>query len=94
MLRQAGIDVTVDTPPEEAAQAVVDGGAFLSGDLDALLAGFAEFADAGVDELVLNLTGVYAARGPTAARAELETVLGAVGVLDPSSSSESRGGVQ
>lgn len=93
MLRHAGIPVTADTPPLEAAQAVVDGGAFLTGDVDALRAEFAEFEKAGVDELVLNLTGVYNTFGPAKALAELTTLLDAVGVLNPSSS-ESAGGTQ
>jgi alkanesulfonate monooxygenase SsuD/methylene tetrahydromethanopterin reductase-like flavin-dependent oxidoreductase (luciferase family) len=81
MLRQAGIDVAADQAPIEGARALVDGGAFLSGDVDELLGRFKEFEDAGVDELVLNLTGVFNTFGPAKALAELKILLDAVGVL-------------
>ena len=81
MLARAGVGVTRDHSPLEAAQALVDAGAFLSGNLDQLLTGFKDYEAAGVDELVLNLTGVYLKFGPAKALAELKLLLKAVGVL-------------
>ena len=81
MLAKAGVAVTRDHCPLEAAKAVVDAGAFLSGNLDQLLTGFKEYEAAGVDELVLNLTGVYLKFGPAKALADLKLLLKAVGVL-------------
>ncbi|OLF14625.1 LLM class flavin-dependent oxidoreductase [Actinophytocola xanthii] len=74
MLRRAG--VAVDRADlTAAAEAVVKGGAFLSGTAGHLAEQLAEFRDAGVDEVVLNVSGVYAAAGGRAALEELDELL-------------------
>ena len=83
MLARAGIDVASATSPMEAAQTLVDGGGFVAGDIEKVVRGLKEFEAAGVDELVLNLTGVYNKVGPDKTLEELETILAAVGALDP-----------
>jgi len=77
MLRQSGIDIQGDDLLTDA-RAAVRGGAFLSGDGDDMAGRLAEFDKAGVDEVVLNVTGVCALYGPEAALRELTTVLAAV----------------
>ncbi|OEJ39803.1 5,10-methylene tetrahydromethanopterin reductase [Streptomyces agglomeratus] len=79
MLRRSGIEAR-DEEPLARAKALVDGDAFLSGDLDALTEKLARYERAGVDEVVLNLTGVANLFGPQAAMAELKTLLAALGV--------------
>lgn len=75
MLGRSGIDVDMKKNPEASAKALVEGGAFLYGDEEELGAALREYADAGVDEIVLNLSGVVSKQGiPTALR-ELETLL-------------------
>ncbi len=65
MLARAGIDA------EAGPQALLDGGAFLYGEPEQLRSAFAAYATAGVDEIVLNVTGVAAGVSPRAALAEL-----------------------
>lgn len=77
MLRRAGVPLGDDVADSDAA-ALLDGGAFLSGDVCRLTDKLAEYAAAGVDEIVLNLTGVCALYGPRAALADLETLLAAL----------------
>lgn len=83
MLGRAGIDVASATSPLGAAQRLVDGGGFVTGDLDNVVRGLKEFEAAGVDELVLNLTGVYNKVGPDRTIEELESILTAVGAMEP-----------
>nr|WP_274389147.1 LLM class flavin-dependent oxidoreductase [Streptomyces taklimakanensis] len=77
MLGKAGIEVVADDPVL-SAERLVEGGGFLHGDMDELLGRFAEFRAAGVDELVLNLTGVYNLHGPKVAMSNLKAILAAV----------------
>ncbi|MDX3522463.1 LLM class flavin-dependent oxidoreductase [Streptomyces scabiei] len=77
MLRRSGTDVAGDDPAANA-KALVDGGAFLSGDPDELVAKLCAFRDAGVDEVVLNLTGVCNLYGPQAALDETKRILAAL----------------
>ncbi|MFI9381400.1 LLM class flavin-dependent oxidoreductase [Kutzneria sp. NPDC052558] len=63
MLARAGVSPT--------PQSLVDGRAFLYGEPESLLDGVAEFVDAGVDEIVLNVTGTAMAESPHAALAEM-----------------------
>lgn len=74
MLRRAGVVVDPDDPAV-AAPALTGAGAFLYGDLDELATRLAEFADAGVDEIVLNVSGVFARYGTRVALEELELLL-------------------
>ncbi|GCD44715.1 LLM class F420-dependent oxidoreductase [Streptomyces paromomycinus] len=74
MLRRSGVDVAGDDPLTHAA-ALIKGGAFLSGDLLDIAAQLADYRVAGVDEVVLNVTGVCNVSGPQAAMEELKTLL-------------------
>ncbi|MFC1430139.1 LLM class flavin-dependent oxidoreductase [Streptacidiphilus sp. N1-3] len=77
MLRRAGIGTTGSDPAADA-KALVAGGAFVSGELPSLVEQLAEFAAAGADEVVLNLTGVFAACGPQVAMEQLKKILAAL----------------
>ncbi len=77
MLRRAGVDVA-GSDPTTAAEALVKIGAFLSGDAGQLAERLREYSDAGVDEIVLNLTGVYQKCGPEAALSDIKTILAEV----------------
>lgn len=83
MLARAGITVDADRPGP-AAKAVLDGGAFLHDDVAGLRQRVADFRAAGVDEVVLNLTGVHALEGPEAALEEAAELLVELG--EPASS--------
>ncbi len=76
MLRQAGIDIDPADPPSGAAK-LVEGGAFLTGDPDDIAKGIARFHAAGVDEVVINTTGVHLSAGSAAARQDIETIVAA-----------------
>lgn len=81
MLRKAGMDVSKEYAPEQNAAAAVDARAFLYGDADFLMHGLKEYEAAGVDEVVLNLTGVYNTAGPAKTLAELKLLLKTAGAL-------------
>lgn len=74
MLTRAGVELTGASPAEDA-DALVRGGAFLSGDLAALREKLGEFEGAGVDEVVLNMAGVYKLSGPERTLTELHAVI-------------------
>ncbi|PID97363.1 MAG: 5,10-methylene tetrahydromethanopterin reductase [Actinomycetales bacterium] len=74
MLRRAGADVR----PGDLAhngKAAIAAKAFLTGDLDEVLNGILEFKAAGVDEIVLNVTGLFNTYGPRVAVNELQVLL-------------------
>jgi alkanesulfonate monooxygenase SsuD/methylene tetrahydromethanopterin reductase-like flavin-dependent oxidoreductase (luciferase family) len=71
MLRRACVDV--DSPA--AAQALLDAGASLYGSPAAIADAVAEYAAAGVDEIVLNPCGVAMRYGLEVAAAELRSIL-------------------
>ncbi|MFJ7064786.1 LLM class flavin-dependent oxidoreductase [Streptomyces sp. NPDC101115] len=75
MLRRSGIGVDMRKSPEESAKALAGGGAFLFGDESEVRDRLREFTDAGVDEIVLNVTGVAMTYGGTAALRELERLI-------------------
>ncbi|WP_433438842.1 LLM class flavin-dependent oxidoreductase [Nonomuraea sp. CA-141351] len=77
MLRKAGVGVTGRNTAADAA-ALVEGGAFVSGDLEQVLTRLKEFEHAGADEIILNLTGVYNLQGPEETTNELKSLLGAL----------------
>ncbi|GLY50322.1 LLM class flavin-dependent oxidoreductase [Lentzea sp. NBRC 102530] len=80
MLNQAG--VTVDpADPEAGARRLVEEGLFLTGTLTEIVAGLREYHAAGVDEVVLNLSGVGAVHGDAVAVRELEFLLGELGLV-------------
>ncbi|WP_220035192.1 LLM class flavin-dependent oxidoreductase [Georgenia satyanarayanai] len=74
MLGKAGIAVDA-ADPVAGARAIVAGGAFLCGEPDELAEMVQEYWDAGVDEIVLNVTGVYNVEGLEAALEELRVLL-------------------
>ncbi|MFF5502542.1 LLM class flavin-dependent oxidoreductase [Streptomyces roseolus] len=77
MLHRAGIAVDRHDIPLSAKR-LVAGRAFLYGDPQELAGMFAEFREAGVDEIVLNTTGVFNLYGHQAAMADLKAILTAV----------------
>lgn len=76
MLTRSGVDVDDDL--RRTAENAVAGRAIVSGTVDDVVGGLAEFAAAGVDEIVLNVTGVGQVHGFDAALEDVRTVLGAV----------------
>lgn len=78
MLNRAGAGISPEDPPEAAAKALVDCGGFLSGNLNRLTSLLAEYTEAGVDEVVINMTAVLMRYGEHEALAELKTILGEV----------------
>jgi alkanesulfonate monooxygenase SsuD/methylene tetrahydromethanopterin reductase-like flavin-dependent oxidoreductase (luciferase family) len=77
MLRRAGAHLP-DADETTAAKALVACGAFLSGTPQRLAEQLHEFFAAGVDEVVLNVTGVHTLFGHQAAIAELKSILGEI----------------
>jgi 5,10-methylenetetrahydromethanopterin reductase len=76
MLCRPGAGISHDSDVETAAKALVECGAFVSGDPERLAELLAEYVDAGVDEIVINVTGVNSLYGPEAAMAEVNSILG------------------
>lgn len=74
MLRQAGITISSSDARADAA-ALIDGQAFLYGDVEELVKQISQYGDAGVDEIVLNFTGICHLRGPQQALADTKAVL-------------------
>lgn len=77
MLARAGLPVAGRDLPA-VARAVVDANAFVSGDLATVAKRLDEYAEAGADEIVLNVTGVHKTCGAQAAQSDLTAILGAV----------------
>lgn len=73
-LRKAGVAVTGDGDPGDAAR-LVDGGVFLYGTAEEIHERLAEYRAAGVDEVVLNAMGVGAVAGPREAAQDLLEIL-------------------
>lgn len=76
MLGRAGIDVT-STDARSNARALVQGGAFVHGDADDVVDALEAYAAAGVEEIVLNATGVARVLGSHRALQDLEAVIDA-----------------
>ncbi|GAA3800642.1 LLM class F420-dependent oxidoreductase [Streptomyces coacervatus] len=74
MLRRSGTGI-FGADEKADAEALVSGGAFLSGAPDRLVEQLQAYEAAGVDEIVLNVTGVCNSYGPQAAMEELKTLL-------------------
>ncbi|WP_242640822.1 LLM class flavin-dependent oxidoreductase [Streptomyces kasugaensis] len=81
MLARAGIDVSTGDSTA-AARALVDGGAFLYGRPADIAAGLAEYAAAGTDEVILNLTGVQSWYGTDETLLDLSEILAATASLN------------
>lgn len=78
MLGRAGIDFS-RLDPRSAGRLMADAGAFVFGSLDQIVERFKEYEEAGVDEIVINLTGVCNLYGAKAAMEDLKKILAAVG---------------
>ncbi|WUK34283.1 LLM class flavin-dependent oxidoreductase [Streptomyces sp. NBC_00370] len=78
MLGKAGVDIA-GLDPRSAGRLMAESGSFVFGSLDEIVKRFDEYRDAGVDEIVLNLTGVCNLYGPKAAMDDLKKILAAVG---------------
>ncbi|MET8611260.1 LLM class flavin-dependent oxidoreductase [Streptomyces misionensis] len=78
MLGRAGIDFS-NLDPKSAGRLMADAGAFVFGDEEQVAKKLDEFRMAGVQEVVLNLTGVCNLYGPKAAMEDLKKILAAVG---------------
>ncbi|WP_202550247.1 LLM class flavin-dependent oxidoreductase [Streptomyces sp. SID8352] len=90
-LRRAGVVVRGEAG--EDARALVDAGVFLYGSADEIHGALGEFAAAGVDEVVLNATGVALAHGPRAAADDLlEMLRGVAPGAEPGAVGRSDGG--
>lgn len=74
MLGRAGIFID-PADPAGSARRLVDGGGFLYDDVDGLVKQVRGYVDAGVDEVVLNVSGVCQTEGAGAALRELETLV-------------------
>ncbi|MFJ3858299.1 LLM class flavin-dependent oxidoreductase [Streptomyces sp. NPDC090085] len=74
MLRRAGLRVH-HRRPDLGARALVDAGVFLHGTPREIAAGLAEYGRAGVDEVVVNVAGVYSDHGREDAVRDLREIL-------------------
>src|SRR5699024_10863873 len=74
MLTQAGVAVQRHNSRASALELARAGG-FLHGTLRQIVDGLGRYAEAGVDEIVLNASGPVRLRGPDRARTELEEIL-------------------
>jgi alkanesulfonate monooxygenase SsuD/methylene tetrahydromethanopterin reductase-like flavin-dependent oxidoreductase (luciferase family) len=74
MLRRAGVPVPNDDI-RAVARGVVESGAFVAGGLDAVVKQFDDYKQAGVDEIVLNVTGVHKVSGAQVAIQDLGAIL-------------------
>jgi alkanesulfonate monooxygenase SsuD/methylene tetrahydromethanopterin reductase-like flavin-dependent oxidoreductase (luciferase family) len=76
MLKKAGIELAGDASIADA-KSMLHGRAFLYGTLDEIREELAAYREIGVDEIILNLTGVYNLHGPQAAMTDLKKLLAA-----------------
>ena len=72
MLHLSGIDIDM-TDPAASADALIQGGGFLFGSKEELTDQLDQFRQAGVDDIVLNMTGVAVKIGSRAALSDLRT---------------------
>lgn len=77
MLDKAGIAIA-GLDPVRAATRMVEGGAFVHGGVEDVLAAVDDYRKAGVDEIVLNVTGVCNLYGAKAALQDLKTIVSAL----------------
>lgn len=78
MLRRAGVDADPGKP-RKAVDALIDSGVFVTGSPDDVAAGLRTFRESGVDEVILNVSGVYFTEGEAAAWRDLRDILRAEG---------------
>ena len=75
MLDRSGVTVDMKNSPEASAKALVQHEVFLHGDEDEVAAKLARYEEAGVDEVVFNVTGLCAMKGHKTALKEIESLL-------------------
>lgn len=75
MLDRSGVSVDMEASPEASAKALLEHDVFLHGDEEEVVGKVAAFTDAGVDEVVFNMTGLCSMHGHKAALKEIETLL-------------------
>ncbi|MFC7990614.1 LLM class flavin-dependent oxidoreductase [Streptomyces pilosus] len=84
MLRRGGVALPdggfADGDETAQALALVKGDAFLYGTAEEVREKLAAYTEAGVDEIVLNVTGVASLHGPQAASQELKALLASLGL--------------
>ncbi|GAC80994.1 Flavin-dependent oxidoreductase, luciferase family (includes alkanesulfonate monooxygenase SsuD and methylene tetrahydromethanopterin reductase) [Gordonia malaquae] len=74
MLNAAGVPVDA-SDPAAGSQALLDHNVVLTGTASEIAAGLRAYRDAGIDELAVNVGGVYLTEGPAAALTDLEAIL-------------------
>lgn len=74
MLTRAGVMTSPDQSAADLAGAVVAAGVMKSGTVDAICEEIRSFAEAGVNEVVLNPSGIYSRNGAAAALRDLDLV--------------------
>ncbi|MEU5212395.1 LLM class flavin-dependent oxidoreductase [Streptomyces sp. NPDC020742] len=79
MLRRAGVEADPGEPVK-GAEALVESEVFLTGTPDDIAAALCRFHHAGVDEVILNLSGVHFTEGEAAARRDLRDIASAGGL--------------
>ncbi|MEW1691363.1 LLM class flavin-dependent oxidoreductase [Streptomyces sp. NPDC091265] len=78
MLRQAGVAVD-PADPRRGAAALVDSGVFVTGTPGEIADGLRQYREHGVDEVIVNVSGVLLAEGARAALSDLDAIIGAYG---------------
>ncbi|MEV2255686.1 LLM class flavin-dependent oxidoreductase [Streptomyces sp. NPDC050147] len=78
MLRRAGVAVD-PADPERGAAALVDSDAFVSGTPDEIADQLRRYREHGVDEIIVNVSGVLLTEGARAALSDLDAIIGAYG---------------
>lgn len=73
MLNKAGIDADL-LDPVSSARMLVESGVFVTGTADEVVEQLNQYTRCGVDEIILNTTGVLAAEGMDAALTDLEEI--------------------
>jgi alkanesulfonate monooxygenase SsuD/methylene tetrahydromethanopterin reductase-like flavin-dependent oxidoreductase (luciferase family) len=74
MLRQAGVPADA-ADPVAGARALLDADVFLTGSPERIAAALSTYRASGVDEIVLNTSGVYLTSGTTAAMRDIREVM-------------------
>ncbi|MET7815846.1 LLM class flavin-dependent oxidoreductase [Streptomyces sp. NPDC005395] len=81
MLRRAGVAVDPGRP-EAGATALVDSGVYVTGTPDEIAGQLRRYGEHGVDEVILNVSGVLLTEGARAALHDLDAIIDAYGYAD------------
>ncbi|KAB8197145.1 LLM class flavin-dependent oxidoreductase [Nonomuraea phyllanthi] len=74
MLRKAGLSVD-PANPRQGAQELIDSGVFATGTPDEIAVAIERYVECGVDEVILNVGGVYLVEGQAAAEREIREIM-------------------